>query len=191
MGDFLNRRLGVKGPLTEMGALQAAIESSTNPDINAAAKSAGTTTVLPATYTTGTTFAPTSSATGIPGYLMQQDLVQAFAPVMTVRSDTFVVRCYGEADNQKSGATEGRAWCEAVVQRVPDYIDQVDPALTATSAYTSPAISKAPASLGDATPVYDQITNPGTSIPIVDTMNQVLGRRFKVISFRWLNESDL
>ena len=53
MGDFLNRRLGVKGPLTEMGALQAAIENSTNPDINAAAKTAGTSTVLPAAYTTG------------------------------------------------------------------------------------------------------------------------------------------
>ncbi len=191
MGDFLNRRLGAKGPLTEMGALQAAIESSTNPDINAAAKAAGTATVLPSAYTTGTTYAPTNSATGIPGYLMQQDIVQAFAPVMTVRSDTFTVRCYGEADNQKSGGTEGRAWCEAVVQRVPDYLDQTDPALTATNAYTSPAVQYAPASLGDATPVYDQITNPGTPNPIVDTTNQVLGRRFKVISFRWLNESDL
>ena len=76
-----------------------------------------------------------NTAEGVPGWLMQQDLVQCFSPVMTVRSDTFVVRCYGEADNQVTGATEGRAWCEAVVQRVPDYVDQTDPVLTSGNAY--------------------------------------------------------
>jgi hypothetical protein len=190
MGDFLNRRLGVKGPLTEMGALQAAIENSTNPDINAAAKAAGTATALPAAYTTGTTYAPANSATGIPGYLMQQDLVQAFAPALTARSDTFLVRCYGEADNQATGATEGRAWCEAVIQRFPDFVDQSDPAITGTNAYTSPAIPNAPASLGDATPVYNLMT-PGAPTQLVDSINLTFGRRFKIVSFRWLNQTDL
>ena len=133
-----------------------------------------------------------NTAEGAPGWLMQQDLVQCFSPVMTVRSDTFVVRCYGEADNQVTGNTEGRAWCEAVVQRVPDYVDQTDTALTSGNAYTT-------SSLGDATPPYDRVTpvasagndSTATPAPIVDTANQVFGRRFKVISFRWLNESDL
>jgi hypothetical protein len=113
---------------------------------------------------------------------MQQDIVQCFAPVLTVRSDTFVVRCYGEADNQKSGTTEGRAWCEAVVQRVPDYFDQMnDPAVAAG---------------GDATPVYNWSAyigrgRTGSLSTIVDSLNLTFGRRFKIISFRWLNETDL
>ena len=121
---------------------------------------------------------------------MQQDLVQAFAPVLTARSDTFLVRCYGEADNQATGATEGRAWCEAVIQRFPDYVDQSDPAITGTNAYTSPAIPSAPASLGDATPVYNLMT-PGAPTQLVDSINLTFGRRFKIISFRWLNQTDL
>ena len=133
----------------------------------------------------------TSTAEGSPGWLMQQDLVQCFSPVMTVRSDTFVVRCYGEADNQATGATEGRAWCEAVVQRFPDFVDQTDSAITGTNAYTSPAIP----SLGDATPLYDRWSGTNSSNPnppaIVNTTNLTFGRRFKIISLRWLNESDL
>jgi hypothetical protein len=119
---------------------------------------------------------PTSSATGIPGWLMQQDIVQCFSPVMTVRSDTFVVRCYGEADNQITGAPEGRAWCEAVVQRCPDYIDQTN---------------------SDATPVYNwtsYLAN-GKQLPsqwqLVTNTNFTFGRRFKIVAFRWLNETDL
>ena len=103
MGDFLNRRLGTaKIPLNGMGALQQAIEECTDPttgkNINDAAISDGTAVALPAING----LAPTNSATGIPGYLMQQDVVQAFAPAMTVRSDTFVVRCYGESNNPKA-----------------------------------------------------------------------------------------
>jgi hypothetical protein len=44
-------------------------------------------------------------------------------PVLTVRSDTFLVRAYGDAVNPATGAVESRAWCEAMVQRVPDYVD--------------------------------------------------------------------
>jgi hypothetical protein len=151
------------------------------------------TTVLQAELYQTQSFPRGCTAEGAPGWLMQQDLVQCFSPVMAVRSDTFVVRCYGEADNQVTGNTEGRAWCEAVVQRLPDYIDQTDAALTSGNAYTT-------SSLGDATPPYDRVTpvaNAGSTyasaapVPIVDTANQVFGRRFKVISFRWLNESDL
>jgi len=199
MADFLNRRLAPtptnKSQLYTMGALQASIET-TSPDINAAAKNSGTTvTMNPAVngdpfgmnlyghavtlsgdqvigwnawttpLTSANTSLPTNTATGIPGYLTQQDLVQAFAPVMTVRSDTFVVRCYGESINPKTLAKEGQAWGEAVVQRVPDFVDQSDSRFAA---------------LGDA-----------ASIASVNPANQTFGRRFKIVSFRWLNETDL
>jgi hypothetical protein len=199
MADFLNRRLApsatTKAQLYTMGALQAAIEN-TSPNINAVAKSAGTTVSLdpalsgdpfganafgnPATAGGGTTkwdtvltssntSLPTNTATGIPGYLMQQDLVQAFAPVMTTRSDTFVIRCYGEATDPADTAI-ARAWCEAVIQRVPDFVDQSDPALAAGDGDGD----------GDATPLAD-----------LNEENQTFGRRLEIASFRWLNSSEL
>ena len=93
-------------------------------------------------------------------FLTQGDIMTALAPVLFPRSDTFVVRTYGETVNPATGATEGRAWCEATVQRVPDYFDSTDPAETAPAALASP-------------------------------LNQTFGRRFKVVSFRWLTRSDI
>ena len=194
MGDFLNRRLGTaKVPLNEMGALQEAIEectvANTGKNINDAAISAGTAVNLSPAFNSGLGSAPTNSATGIPGYLMQQDLVQAFAPAMSTRSDTFVVRCYGEVNNPSLLNSDhtpqpvARAWGEAVVQRLPDYIDQADSNLSGTNAYGT--------NLGDATPPYNRITSPTSPAAIVDGTNLTFGRRLKVVSFRWLNESDL
>jgi hypothetical protein len=94
-------------------------------------------------------------------FLTQGDIMTALAPVLFPRSDTFVIRTYGEAVNPATGVTEGRAWCEATVQRVPDYFDPVaDTADTAPAALTS-------------------------------ALNQNYGRRFKVVSFRWLTRSDI
>lgn len=181
MGDFLNRRLGPDDKLTRVGALQAAIDT-TSPDINATAKAAGQPvtnlqqfiTALPsgndawqmanAVDGAGTTW---NTALGIPGYLMQQDLVQAFSPVMAARSDTFVIRTYGETINPATGTTTSKAYCEAVVQRLPDFVDQTD---------------SATATLGNATPL--------TSLS-AGSINSTFGRRFKVVQFRWLTENDL
>lgn len=92
-------------------------------------------------------------------FLTQGDIMTALAPVLFPRSDTFVIRTYGEAVNPATGVTEGRAWCEAMVQRVPDYFDPTDDAAVA------------PADL--------------------NATNQTYGRRFKVVSFRWLTRSDI
>jgi hypothetical protein len=93
-------------------------------------------------------------------FLTQGDIMTALAPVLFPRSDTFVIRTYGEAVNPATGATEGKAWCEATVQRIPEYFDPADDATVA------------PADLKSA-------------------LNQNLGRRFKVVSFRWLTRSDI
>lgn len=92
-------------------------------------------------------------------WLTQGDIMTALAPVLFPRSDTFVIRSYGEAVNPTTGATEGRAWCEVTVQRVPEYFDKTQPEETASADL-----------------------NP---------LNQRYGRRFKVISFRWLTRSDI
>lgn len=167
MADFLNRRLGPNGELTRVGALQAAIDKTTG--LNSAAKSMGvnstvdpTTNEIPKMFTENLSDgagSPMSTATGMPGFLMQQDLVQAFSPVMTVRSDTFVIRCYGEASN---ASTTVRAWCEAVVQRSPDFIDSAnDPAAE--------------------TPLDQLNSEP----------NKILGRKFKIQSVRWLSLNEI
>ncbi|MSU53545.1 MAG: hypothetical protein EXS41_09180 [Opitutaceae bacterium] len=93
-------------------------------------------------------------------FLTQGDIMTALAPVLFPRSDTFVIRTYGEAVNPATGATEGRAWAEATVQRIPEYFDPADDATLAPADLTREA-------------------------------NKTYGRRFKVVSFRWLTRSDL
>jgi tRNA A37 threonylcarbamoyladenosine synthetase subunit TsaC/SUA5/YrdC len=61
-----------------------------------------------------------------------------------------------------SNTITGRAWCEVVVQRLPEYIDS-------TSA--NQEAWRAPSTVSD--------------------INQQLGRRFQVISFRWLSPEDI
>lgn len=65
-------------------------------------------------------------STGIPGWLTQADVLQVIGPALTVRSDTFRIRAYGEATDPNTGTPIAKAWCEAVVQRMPDYVDGSD-----------------------------------------------------------------
>lgn len=92
-------------------------------------------------------------------FLNQGDIMTALAPVLFPRSDTFVIRTYGEAVNPVTGNPEGRAWAEATVQRTPEYFDSTDDATVAPADLTA--------------------------------INQTYGRRFKVVSFRWLTRADL
>jgi hypothetical protein len=65
------------------------------------------------------TLKPSSKAWGASGYLDPQgDLLQVLGPALTARSDTFVIRSYGDAVDEQ-GTIKARAWCEVVVQRTP------------------------------------------------------------------------
>jgi hypothetical protein len=46
----------------------------------------------------------------------------ALAPYLRTRSDTFVVRAYGEGINPATSGVDGRAWCEATVQRFAETV---------------------------------------------------------------------
>lgn len=108
-------------------------------------------------------------------WLTQADVMTALAPILFPRSDTFVIRSYGEAVNPATGSREGSAWCEATVQRVPEYFDRTDEPDTMASAFDAPSNP-----------------NNATSAPTQGhQLNKIFGRRFKVISFRWLTRSDI
>lgn len=87
----------------------------------------------------------------------QYDILDIIGDKMTVRSDSYLIKAYGEALHPFSMKKIGCQYCEAVVQRVPEYID---------------ADKNAPED------ELDKLT----------TVNKRFGRRFKIISFRWLKE---
>lgn len=61
-----------------------------------------------------------------PAYITQASILEPIAPFLTVQSDTFVVRSIGELENPTTGQILGQVICEAVVQRLPERVDQDD-----------------------------------------------------------------
>lgn len=99
------------------------------------------------------------------GAITPGDIVSAIAPFMAARSDTFKIRAYGDVVNPINDVVITRAWCEAIVQRVPDLAPSPgDPNAAAASAAT--VVRGDPA-------VYS------------------FGRQFKIVSFRWLSPDNL
>lgn len=139
MADFLNRRLTGSGDQQLMGAVQSAIETA---GLNEPLKS-GSRALRPADFGTlpGAAVAGAakgmSKSTGIPGYVMQSDVLAPLINQMSVRGDTFRIRAYGSATDQ-NGKVLAESWCEAVVQRGHDYIDKQDRAELAFSTLTLP-----------------------------------------------------
>ncbi len=125
MSDFVNRRIGPNSAETRRGALEAAIEEA---KLNAGAYP----TQLPVSaadiggpdYGFATPEVVTGNpAAGAPGWISQGDLLKLLEPAATVRSDTFVIRACGEST--RDGKVT-RAYAEAVVQRMPEYVDPVE-----------------------------------------------------------------
>ena len=162
MADFVNRKLE-SGDLGESGALQSAIdESGLNTSINS--KFSENTGSI-----TSWRNAPNAARTGdgFPGAITQGDILQALAPVLTVRSDTFKIRAYGETLDS-NGAVAAKAWCEAVVQRTPQFCDeQNNPTYAGTR------------------------TSNGFNSGELKNGAAEFGRQFKIVSFRWINENEL
>ncbi len=95
---------------------------------------------------------------GHPSHVLQGDVLSSLGAALSARSDTFVIRTYGDAYNAASGEVTGQAWCEAVVQRLPDYVDP---------------------------------STDATALPVAGSDNEKFGRRYQIVSFRWLGPEDI
>lgn len=168
LADFVNRRLA-DDETGRSGALQAAIDRA---GLNSAFESAGSRSLRidndeeigdyrhPDNIRDATRLEqrlkPSSKAWGAPGFLTQADLLQGLAPVLSARSDSFVIRAYGDA-RDASGKVLSSAWCEAVVQRTPVPVHPDDTGLNS-----------------------ERQGMPGD-----------FGRRFELVSFRWLHPEEV
>ena len=59
-------------------------------------------------------------------FLSQADLLSALSPGMSARSDTFRIRSYASIQSPLAQTTVARAYCEAIVQRIPERLDNND-----------------------------------------------------------------
>jgi hypothetical protein len=175
--EFLNRRLS-NDDLGLMGALQSAIDfddANPNPgsinyrfkngrDFSDAAANFGRTVFNTPEAANGSRFA------GIPGYVVQSDLLNPIANTLSVRDDTFRIRAYGDARDAR-GKVIARAWCEAIVQRVPEYADSTNDAAVPARIMSDNGTFSDNAALTEA--------------------NRRFGRKFQIVDFRWLNSKEV
>jgi hypothetical protein len=126
LSEFMNRRLDGSMPaLATKGALQAALDDESVP-INAKFRSSQH--KIASSEIPGIAFPEAlegPAAYGSAAYVDQADLLRHMAEQLAPRGDTFVIRAYGDALDA-SGHVTARAWCEAVVQRLPEYVDADD-----------------------------------------------------------------
>jgi len=97
-------------------------------------------------------------STGIPGWLTQADVLQVIGGSITAKSDTFRIRAFGEALDA-NGKSTAKAWCEAIIQRTPSYVDPAN----------------APTARGV------ELSN----------LNKTYGRKYQIVSFRWLSAQEI
>jgi type II secretory pathway pseudopilin PulG len=119
------------------------------------------------------------AALGAPGNLLQSDLLEVIGGALATRSDTFTIRAYGEAWN--TSGDSAKCWIEAVIQRVPEYMDPIN----------APETGAAAAKLTASTQPGTVTTSDATTSTQLTALNNVLGRRFRVVSFRTLRPHEI
>jgi hypothetical protein len=124
LAEFVNRRVE-DSELGRAGAIQSAIDAAA---LNRGAAQAPFSVDRYPSAAKSHIVADTG--VGIPGFLTQADVLQSLGSVITCRSDSFTIRAYGESLDA-SGRLQARACCEAVVRRVPGFIDPADAPETA------------------------------------------------------------
>jgi len=138
LADFVNRRVGNDKDLARAGAIQSALDSKDVP-INTAWQGSdrGISNAVSGRFA----FPEAEqgpSGYGMPGIVKQADILTPIAPILSARSDSFIVRAYGESVD-KDGKILARAWCEATVERSKSFVDTSDAPETAIASLKSQA----------------------------------------------------
>jgi len=171
LGEFVNRQLTTDTDLAIASTIQKALDnlaessnSAENPFATLQSQAFEITEAPIGPHEYGFPEAALgSSAFGVPGWIRQADILTPLAPIMTVRDDTFTIRAYGDfRDVNDDTKILASAWCEATVQRKADYIDSADENTVA--------------------PYSDEMTSD---------VNRRYGRKYEIISFRWLNKDEI
>lgn len=177
--EFINRRLS-NDELGVTGALQAAIDyDDASPEAGSINYDFKKSDFMLKTSDLGNhAFATPEAAVGsryagIPGYVIQSDLLKPIANTLSVRDDTFRIRAYGESRDASGKEVVARAWCEAVVQRLPEYCDDAN----------APEV---PARMISATGGFSTMEDSDLT-----ASNRRFGRKFRIESFRWLSASEI
>jgi hypothetical protein len=154
LADFVNRRLA-SDDTGLMGPLQAAIERT------------GVNNRFPNTSPAAGSWVHADhqaerSGAGAPGYLLQSDVLRIIGHRLTPRSDTFLIRAYGDVTGSRPADPDSQVWCEALVRRTPAPVEPASP------------------------------TSPGTSSATYEPADaEWLGRRFEILSFRYLTPDEI
>jgi hypothetical protein len=135
LGDFVNRRVGDDKDLARAGAIQNALDSQQS-KINEAYNSATRSVGSAASRFANPEAEKGPISYGIPGIVKQADILTPIAPILSARSDSFIIRAYGETVDG-TGRVIARAWCEAVVERSHDFINPQDKPETVLTSLTS------------------------------------------------------
>jgi len=211
LSDFINRRLVNDDNFGLKGALQAAIDATTIND-TAITSGGGTFATVKGT-SLGSPYLPikandrfpsmramsktnkdseVTAGLGAPGIVTQMDVLNSIGPNLTARSDTFVIRAYGEAfDN--NGQSIGKAWVEVVAQRSTDYIALAneEPNIRAQFYHNNINNNYSDYETKPTTDHYKRNTSADTTKNQLINLNRILGRRFNTISLRWLNPQEI
>ena len=193
MGDFVNRRLSGEDE-GKAGALQAAIDAA---DVNKSARSSfgdGGNASNPDDKRYPNLF-PTDVASkkaGVPGYVTQGDVLANVGPGLSARSDTFTIRAYGDISGL-TGTPEARAWCEAVVQRLPEFFDPQEDEeggeMIDVVEFRENYRDRQDDEVSGRPEKY--VLEKFSRNDKLSSVNRLFGRRYKIISFRWLSQDEL
>ena len=144
---------------------------------------------------------------GAPGIVTQMDVLNSVGPNLTARSDTFVVRAYGEAHDD-SGNVIGKAWVEVVVQRTSEYVamavGQKFPEYTELNrrklAYRVNTSGGTEYDKQVLVETYERAPAPNppgatalekAGLLQEQRLNRIFGRRFRPSSLRWLSANEI
>lgn len=126
LADFVNRRPGSDEKLAVAGVIERALREGGNDNVNEALRSNDS--IVASNVAQRFKFPDAEAGLkshGIPGIIKQADILTPIAPFISVRSDSFVIRAYGESLDS-AGKIVASAWCEAVVERNKEFLDPAD-----------------------------------------------------------------